>query len=33
MCFLGLVSGVAARGKKEHGLNGVTHVWLDLVCQ
>ena len=21
------------RGKKERGLNGVTHVWLDLVCQ
>ena len=20
-------------GKKEHGLNGVTHIWLDLVCQ
>ena len=33
MCFLGLVSGVAARGKKERGLNGVTHVWLDLVRQ
>ena len=33
MCFLGSVSGVAARGKKEHGLNGVTHVWLDLVRQ
>ena len=33
MCFLGLVSGVAARGKKERGLNGVTHVRLDLVRQ
>ena len=33
MCFLGLVSGAAARGEKERGLNGVTHVRLDLVRQ